>query len=44
MIKITMTNPNSPLKSALYPAYMEADVIANLEASGYTVLMVETLS
>jgi hypothetical protein len=43
MIKITMTNTNSPLKSALYPASMEDAVIANLEAQGYTILMVEAL-
>jgi hypothetical protein len=44
MIRITMTNQSSPLKSALYPASMEEGVIANLEAQGYTILMVETLS
>jgi hypothetical protein len=38
-----MTNTNSPLKSALYPASMEAEVIANLESQGYTILMVENL-
>ena len=44
MIKITMTNPNSPLTSACYPAAMEETVIKNLEAQGYTIVMVETLS
>jgi hypothetical protein len=44
MIKITMTNPNSPLTSAVYPASMEDTVITNLEAQGYTIVMVETLA
>ena len=44
MTRITMTNPNSPLKAALYPTEMVESVISNLEAQGYTILMVETLS
>jgi hypothetical protein len=44
MIKITMTNPNSPLTSAVYPASMEDTVITNLEAQGYTIVMVEALA
>lgn len=43
MIRITMTNPNSPLTSAVYPASMEDVVIGNLEAQGYTIVMVESL-
>lgn len=43
MIRITMTNPNSPLTSAMYPASMEDSVVANLESKGYTILMVEVL-
>lgn len=43
MIRITMTNPNSPLTAAVYPASMEETVIKNLEAQGFTILMVETL-
>lgn len=44
MIKITMAHPTSSLTSAHYPASMEDVVIANLEAQGYTIVMVETLS
>lgn len=44
MIRITMTNPNSPLTSAVYPASMEDTVISNLEKQGFTIIMVETLS
>lgn len=43
MIRITMTNPNSPLTSAVYPANNEATVVANLEAQGYTIVMIESL-
>jgi hypothetical protein len=43
MIRITMTNPNSPLTSAMYPASMEDAVIANLERNGYTIVMIESL-
>lgn len=42
MIKITMTHPTSPLTSAHYPSSMEETVIANLEAQGYTIVMIET--
>lgn len=44
MIRITMTNPNSPLTSAMYPASMEDSVVSNLQANGYTIVMIETLS
>jgi hypothetical protein len=44
MIRITMSHATSPLTSALYPAEMEDRVLANLEAQGYTVLMVESTS
>jgi hypothetical protein len=43
MIRITMTNPNSPLTSAMYPPSMEDAVIANLERNGYTIVMIESL-
>ena len=43
MIRITMTNPNSPLTSAVYPASMEDTVVANLEKQGYTIIMIESL-
>ena len=42
MIKITVSHPTKPLTSAMYPASMEDQVIANLERNGYTILMVET--
>lgn len=38
-----MTNPNSPLTSAIYPAANEETVIANLEKQGFTILLVESL-
>jgi len=44
MIKITMTHPTSVLTAAHYPASMEDVVVANLEKSGYTIVMIETLS
>ena len=37
-----MTHPTSPLTSAHYPSSMEETVIANLEAQGYTIVMIET--
>jgi hypothetical protein len=43
MIRITMTHPTSVLTSAMYPASMEDAVLANLEKSGYTIIMVESL-
>jgi hypothetical protein len=43
MIRITMTSEVSPLTSAIYPASMEATVIQNLEAQGYSIVMVESL-
>jgi hypothetical protein len=44
MLRITMTHPTSPLTSAAYPASMEETVVKNLEAQGYTIVMIETLS
>ena len=38
-----MTNPNSPLTSAVYPASMEDTVVSNLENQGYTIVMIESL-
>jgi hypothetical protein len=43
MIRITMTNPNSPLTSAMYPASMEDEVVKHLESNGYTIVMIESL-
>jgi hypothetical protein len=43
MIRITLSHPVEPLTSALYPASLEAQVIAGFEASGYTIIMVENL-
>ena len=43
MIRITLAHNTLPLTSAMYPASMEDQVIANLEASGYTIIMVENL-
>jgi hypothetical protein len=43
MIRITMTNPNSPLTAAVYPASMEETVVANLEKQGFTIVMIESL-
>jgi len=43
MLRITMTHSTSPLTSACYPASMEETVIKNLEAQGYTIVMVESL-
>lgn len=42
MIRITMTHPTSPLTSAMYPASMEEAVVKNLEANGYTIVMIES--
>ena len=38
-----MTSTTSPLTSAIYQAEHEAVVIANLEAKGYSIVMVESL-